>query len=391
MCSLRSSSWFAGAVALLVTCGGAEVQAGNALSLAAPTLANVEPAALRSGSVALRSGSVALRSGPVALQRRPVAGERLVHAFVLDHTLVAQRMATRIGSEEQLSQDGIELGGRTSFRFADEVREVEGPRATLLRRVVEDATVHVDMRLQPPGGAPRTIALDGGSPLTGTSVLHRYVPARDVYGKLYDGQETSEEFLPRLFTDIALTCLLPAAPVEVGAQWTVAPARLVEVFAYGGLVPIRFAKGADPLLVRTTALGVGGPLFEVFGGEVTGTVGAELVSVEAGIARIALRVDVRAVRDQTALNQANLTPPELYDGTVVESGRAEWSFRGQGELRWNVDAGRAEALSLAGAEEIRLALALKGPTGKSGSDLALAGGLKLSIDIAVAPKSAQPR
>lgn len=333
-------------------------------------------------------------AGPVAgvsLVRHPVAGERLVHAFVLDHTLVAQRMSTRAGGEEQVSQDQIEIGGRTTLRFVDDVREVSGFRATLLRRVVEDASVHVDMRLVPQGGKERKLSLDGGSPLAGAGVLHRYVPARGIYGKLYDGLETSEEFLPRLFTDVDLACLLPSAPVEVGAQWTVDPSRLVEVFSYGGLVPIRFATGADPLLARTTALGVAGPLYEVFGGEVTGTVAASLAAVENGIARVELRVDVRARKDQKALNQAQLTPVELLDGKVVTSGLAEWTFRGQGELRWNVAAARAEGLALAGAEEIRLSLDLDSPAGRTGSDLALAGGLKLSIDVAVASKPAGPR
>lgn len=335
------------------------------------------------GTVPVAQTALAAQTVPaelVALRRKPVAGERIVSAFVLDHTLVAQRMSTRNGADEQLSQDQIEIGGRTTMRFADEIREVDGARATLLRRVVEDASVHVDMRLQTPGAKPRTLVLDGGSPLAKAGVLHRFVPARGEYGKLYDGIETSEEFLPRLSTEIDLASLLPAAPVTVGARWSIEPTRLADVFSFGGLVPIRFAKGADPLLVRTAALGVGGPLYEVFGGETTGTVDAEFVGVEGGVARIALKVDVRAVKDQTALNQEKLTPPELYDGLVVQSGKVEWKFRGEGELRWNVAAGRAEGLALAGAEEVRLTLALQGPNGVTGSDLALAGGLKVSID-----------
>ena len=43
--------------------------------------------------------------------------------------------------------------------------------------------------------------------------------------------------------------------------------------------------------------------------------------------------------------------------------------------------GMGEGLALAGAEEVRLTLALQGPNGVTGSDLALAGGLKVSIDV----------
>jgi hypothetical protein len=335
-----------------------------------------------SAPLTCQGAATAPTGAPVRLQRTPAVGERLTHAFVLDQTLVVQRMATRVGADEQLSQDQIEFGGRTTLRFVDEVRAVADGRATLLRRALEDAHVHVDMRLQPAVGRARTLVLDGGSPLTGASVLHTYVPARGEYGRMYDATETSEEFLPRLFTDIDLTCLLPAAPVRVGDAWEIAPTRLIEVFAYGGLVPVRFEDDADPQLVRTTALGVAGPLYEIFGGETAGVVGAKLAAVESGIARIALAIDVSAKKDQTALSSEKLTPGERYDALRVADCSTTWKFRGEGELRWDVAAGRPVALALAGAEELRLVLALDGPGGGGGSDMALAGGLKLAIDVA---------
>lgn len=326
----------------------------------------------------------------VTLARRPGTGEKLVHAFVLDHTLVSQHFVTRANGESQASQDEIEVGGRTTLRIADEIREVSGARAALVRRVYEDANVHVDMRVATPGGKPRALALDGGSPLSGASVLFRWVPGRNDWGRLYDGTETSEEFLPRLAPDLDLAGLLPPAPVAVGARWKIELAHLRSVFDFAGQVPIRFAKGADPLLARTTALGVGGPLHEVFGGELEGTFEAELAAVEAGVARIVLRADVRAARDQTSLNQSKLTPAELYDGRQVESALLAWSFRGEGELTWLVEAGRAQRLALSGAETVRVNLSLKDPNGSGGSDLSLAGGLKLSIDVS-AEKAAAPR
>lgn len=338
-------------------------------------------AALAAAGSAQSGDARAPGAATVTLARRPANGERLVHALVLDHTLVSQRFATRTNGEEQVSQDELEVGGRTTLRMADEVRALAGARPTLVRRVYEDSTVHVDMRVTPPGGKPRALALDGGSPLAGASVLFRWIPARDEWGRIYDGLETSEEFLPRLAPAIDLAGLLPPGPVAVGARWTIDAAGMRSVFDYGGQIPVRFAKGADPLLARTTALGVGGPLHEVVAGELTGAIEAELAAVDAGVARIVLKADVRAARDQTALNQSKLTPPELYDGRVVESALVEWTFRGEGELTWLVDAGRAQRLALSGAETVRLKLALKDVHGSSGSDLSLAGGLKLSIDV----------
>ncbi|MBL8862812.1 MAG: hypothetical protein JNK02_12500 [Planctomycetes bacterium] len=331
------------------------------------------------------AGGVDGAGEPLTLAHVPRVGERRTTAFVLDRALVAQRLVTRMGGDEQTSQDQIEVSGRTSLRFAEEVREVEGARATVFRRTLEEAQARVDLRQATPGGKPRAHTIEASSPLTGASVLFRWIPARGEYGRLYDGLETSEEFLPRLAPSVDLAGLLPAGPVRAGDTWKPDATRVAELFAPGGRLPMRFAKGADPLLARTASLGVAGPLHEVFGGAVSGTIEARLAAVEGDTARIALVLDVRAEADQTALNRERLTAPERYDGVRVSSARAVWSFRGEGELRWDVRAGRAEQLALAGAEEIRLELAMDGPQGAGGSDLTLSGALKLSFDVRAGP------
>ncbi len=324
-------------------------------------------------------------AAPVRLARAPRVGERLAYAFVLDHALVAQRLVTRIGDVRQSSQDGIELSGRLALRFADEVREVSGGRAVVFRRVLEDAKLHVDMKIQAQGAAPRALTLDGTSPLSQVGVVFRWFPAAGTWGRIYDAQEVSEEFLPRLEPELDLSLFLPPEPVALGAVWTVSPDRLDRVFAYGGLVPLRFGKGDDAVLVRTAALGLGGPLVEVFGGQTTGTVEARLESLEGSVARIALALDVRAERDQTALHRAKLSPGDRMDGIEIQGARLTWSFRGTGELTWNVAEGRAQSLSLTGSETVALATDMTRPEGPSGSELELSGGLKLAIDVSVLP------
>jgi hypothetical protein len=357
---------------LVLACAGArDVVASDARGPAAPQ-ANPAPASAP--------------AAPVRLARVPRAGERLVHAFVLEHTLVAQRMTTRVGDVRQNSQDGIEISGRYALRFADELREVEGARAALFRRVLESAALKVEMKLQAQNAAPRTLTLDGTSPLVNAGVVFRRIAGEDAWGRIYDAQEVSEEFLPRLDPDLDLTAFLPPDPVAVGAAWSVPPERLGSVFAYGGLVPLRFGKNDDALLVRTAAVGLGGPLAEVFGGSITGQVEAKLRDVEGPLARIALELDVRAERDQTALHRAKLSPAERLDGVEMQSARLTWSFRGTGLLTWNVAEGRCGSLSLTGAETVALATDMTRPDGPVGSELELSGGLKLSIDVSAAAK-----
>jgi len=343
--------------------------------------------------VALLASSARAITGAESVELRlsAKAGTRVVHAFVLDRSLVAQKLVTRTGGEEQRSQDEIEVGGRTTLKFTDEIREVVGARATLFRRVLDEAAVHVDMRRSIGGVASRPVTLDGNSPLAAAGVIFRWIESRAEYGRLYDGHETSEEFLPRLEADLGLGGFLPRKSVAVGDRWDVDPVRARELFAFGGSVPVRFAKGSDPLLARTTSFGVAGPLDAALGAAAGGRIGAELVGVAGGIARIALQFELRCEADQTARNAERLTPTEQYDGVVVQSASSTWTFRGEGELRWSVAQGCAERLTVSGAETVRLTFALGGPTGISGSDFELAGGLKLSLDTVVSETTSTPR
>jgi len=320
-------------------------------------------------------------AAPVRLARAPRVGERLTYAFVLDHALVAQRLVTRMGDVRQSSQDGIELSGRLALRFADEVREVDGARVAVFRRVLEEAALHVDMKIQAQGAAPRAMTLDGTSPLTKVGVVYRALQAAGTWGRIYDTQEVSEEFLPRLDPDLDLSLFLPSEPVAPGARWTVPVERLGRVFAYGGLVPLRFGKNDDAVLLRTASLGLGGPLAEVFGGKTTGQVEARLELGLVALARIALTLDVRAERDQTELHRAKLSPGDRLDGIEIQGARLTWAFRGTGELKWNVAEGRAQSLSLTGSETVALATDMTRPEGPSGNELELSGGLKLAIDV----------
>ena len=355
---------------VVIACAAARHAAASVVPGTAPSQATPVPAA----------------AAPIRLARVPRTGEKLAYAFVLEHALVAQRLTTRIGEVRQNSQDRIEVSGRLALRFGDEVREVEGARSVLFRRVLESAALKVEMKLSAQNAAPRTLTLDGTSPLVNVGVVFRRIAGQDAWGRIYDAQEVSEEFLPRLDPDLDLTAFLPSEPVATGARWSVPPERLRPVFAFGGHVPLRFGKNDDALLVRTAAVGLGGPLVEVFGGTTAGKVEARLESVDGGLARIALELDVRAERDQTALHRTKLSPAERLDGVEVQNAKLTWSFRGTGQLTWNVAEGRCQALSLTGSETVALATDMTRPESPSGSELELSGGLKLTIDVSAPAK-----
>jgi hypothetical protein len=296
---------------------------------------------------------------------------------------------------EQASQDRAALTGHLQLRVDEDLRAVQAGRPTLFARTYSDCALRVTLRTEPRSEAPRAETLEAGSPLAGCAVRFTWAPARGDWGRLYEAREASEEFLPRLAADLELAGFLPPRAVAVGDAWEVEPARAGDVFVLGGEVPLRFSKGGDHSLARTVALGVGGPLHEVFAAPVQGSVRARLAALEDGPegqrARVALELDVRVTRDVAQLTEQRLNPVELEDGVQVRSATLTWTFRGQGELVWSVAQGRAVSVALSGAEDVASRAELQQSDGAVVNEVRLSGGLKLRIDVAPAGAPAAPR
>jgi hypothetical protein len=317
----------------------------------------------------------------------PVAGSRVDKTFTLEHELVVQKMRFEGEEGAQLSQQRLEVSSKISLHAIDTYRAVEGGRPLVLQRLYPDAGLHVDLVLIDARGEKHPDAWDAESPLKGTSVVFTWVPEDQGYGRYFDQRETLEEYLGGLAEDIDLRGLLPGRQVREGDAWPIEPARLADVFAAGGNVPMAFVKGGGGFFARSVASGVGGPLSEVFGGEVKGKAQAKWKETReqegVRLAVVEISVEIETSRDQTASARAAMRLGELLEERTIQHAGVTWKFKGEGALVWNLSAGRFESFDLGGREDVAsdLSLGFGGET-SSHQELSFAGSLKLSAKVA---------
>ncbi|MBK7643926.1 MAG: hypothetical protein IPJ19_12910 [Planctomycetes bacterium] len=324
----------------------------------------------------------ALGSEKVELRFAPAEGTKVRRTIVLDQALVMQELKSITPAGVQTSQDQIQITSKQTLRTLDEYRKVADGRPTLLQRrfdaVSWDGTFAT-------GGLKEPIK--GVSPLAGTSVVYTWIPEDSDYGKYYDAREAPEEELLFLGEDLELETLLPQLPVAPGDSWEVKPDALLPVLAPCGRLDLRLeAKRARTNLLRALRSGLSGNYGEYFGGESTGQCKATL-AVVAGtadhpLAEIELEVTLENRVDQRALQQAQLSGPELANGFLCKSAPVTWNFEGKGKLVWDLHAHRAASLELQGTQKVKMEIELE-VRGKPAmtQDMTLAGGLSFDWKI----------
>lgn len=385
--------------------GGADVVAMRAACAAAglALLVGLTSARANDRSSPASPAPAAQATPPVAARHiglRIAPGSSLAKLFTVEHKLVLKKMSLERNGVEQVSQQQMDLDSKQTLRVKDEYRVLDEGRPSILRRSFEEIGYRARLDLSPGDDREAPLVLEATSPLARSarnapaSVVFTWVPSEKAYGKHYDARECVEEWLSALSADLDLLALLPSGEVKVGDAWEIDPARLADAVACGGKLPFVFPKDADKVMVRTLSSGVGGGLYEVFGGEIKGRLSARLASLRtegrtegrnegsAELAVIAIEADVETSRDQTGLARQTQLRDEFLEGSTVEELMVQWKLKGSGELVWNLTAGRFESFKLAGSEDVamQLKMGLRGSEGVR-QRLEMSGGLVVSAKI----------
>ncbi len=191
----------------------------------------------------------------------------------------------------------------------------------------------------------------GSSELEGTTVVFSWDADSEEYDKSFVDGEGDDELLEGLVEDMDLRVLLPDGDVSEGDEWDIALGDLPEVLAPGGdlALDIEIEGGESPM---------GGPdptmmtnLREMFGdmmeGEATGRyMGTrEIDGKKVGV--IALKIDIETARDMSDI-VGDLMGDQIPEGMEMNIDRmdVEMSMSGEGELHWDLKAGRVHAMKL---------------------------------------------
>jgi hypothetical protein len=282
-------------------------------------------------------------------------------------------------------QRGLEVNSKIELSVIDTYTRVEAGKALGFRRLYQGCGMHIDLATTDSKGAKTDDQADADTPLKGHTVVFTWIPEEKDYGRYYDGSETLEEYLANLREDLDLRCLLPGSETHQGATWTIDPARLVGVFVAGGEIPLGFVHGGGGRFARMLMSGVGGPLHEVFGGSVKGTVTAKwaetreasLESRGARLAVVLLTVSIETERERADEAEPPSSVEEPAEAQKVKQSGVKWRFEGSGTLVWNLDAQRFETLDLVGHEEVTSDLTLEAGTESTREVLTMAGSLKV--------------
>ncbi len=324
--------------------------------------------------------SSAVRSAD-ALAFAVKAGASVEKKFTLEHALTVLKVQLAGQAEAPPSQEGLEVVSKLEFSVLDAYRKIEGGRPLELQRLFQSCGLHVDLTATDPTGRKTPDSADAESPLQKRSAVFTWVPEEKTYGRYYDDVESLEEYLSGLTEDLDLRCLLPDRAVETGATWSIEPARLVDVFAPGGDIPLGFVKGGGGTFAHVLTAGVGGPLHGVFEGTTKGKVDArwtgtrEVEGVRLAVVELSIAIETQA--EHAGAPGAAASTDEAADPATVEHSGVHWKFDGSGTLLWNLAAGRFETLELVGHEEVSSDLTLDIGLEKSRQVLTMTGSLKI--------------
>ena len=221
----------------------------------------------------------------------------------------------------------------------DDVLRTENGRARLVERHFASIEGEVENRWSDDEGS-ESETLERSSPLEGLAV--HFEPSEDPEEARGDARfaepgSGDEEWLEGLTTRVDLALLLPPDDVASGDTWSVDPARIRELIEPAGELPI--TTDAD----EAWGAPEGEPT-ESFDGEIEleyrGT--RDDSGRRVGVVRVAVDVTIAMdLSDMTGL--AGLDGDEGYEdygGSMeLDVHDVETTFEGEGELRWDVDAG----------------------------------------------------
>jgi hypothetical protein len=196
--------------------------------------------------------------------------------------------------------------------------------------------------------AEGTVELE--SPLVDESVRFTVADGERLCLPADEEDDLDTELLEPLRADLGAWCLLPDGAVEPGATWTVEGAALAELLLPGGLLPMTEAELIEA--EGDDADDLGQVALFLFGGvqyaldDLEGEVELSFVGLEDGVAVVGLAGSIEGSGDDVELAQALIDGlAEDEDAPEVESYEVSTELELEGELRWNLEAGRVESLS----------------------------------------------
>ena len=261
-----------------------------------------------------------------------------------------------VNGEEQETGDMPDIQIVRKFvehiRYTDEFLGVEDGRPVKVRRSYEEIGVSSNENVVDPEGEELENSYEEGSALLGTTVLFVWDEDSDDYGKSFvDDDETDEDLLEKLNVNGYLAEFLPDGEVAEGEDWEIDAEAFYVLIYPGGDLSYEVVDAEDA--------GEEDESQEVFEeqyrdnmeGEILGEYQGTRDEDDVEVAVIALTLEISTSVEQEGEMTVQMGEEET-DGTTSKA--FEFTFDLEGELLWNVKAGRAHSLVLQGDKTFTL-------------------------------------
>lgn len=292
-------------------------------------------------------------------------GAVLRRDFLVRHEIQLDGVSFTRGKDRPMRQETP--GWMSSFikvTVDDTISEVADGAPRVLRRRWVDLGGEGSLNLAPAGGRPkfedRAVL---SSPMRDRRVDFTWIEAESDWSRLWVRDDAEEFWLSNMRGDMDGRGLLPAGPVEPGAQWEIPLEGLRDLLAPGGnhLITPRTTN----IFGRTIEVGVGGDYAEVLGPDLAGNARATFEGVREQDGRRLAVVGVvveglRSIADRTDLWRLSAPPEEKNEVAHLVSALLEYGLDARGEALWDLDAGHLHSLSLGGQELYMLSVTKHG-------------------------------
>ncbi len=324
------------------------------------------------------------------LSYHPAAGSSVTRTFETTQNADLEEMSTIVnGNEMDASMMEMEMSNETRTRIVvtDEVGAVADGRPTKLSRTFDTLESNTSSSVSNAMMGEMNNEISGASELEGLKVVFTWDADEGEYTLAFgDDSDGDEDLLEGLAEDMDLRGILPNKEVAEGDTWEVDPQVFIHVFAPGGSIKI------EPEDLGEASGMMGGqqnnPSPDKFLGDLDGEVTAEFRGIEddngVKVAVIALTVDVSSSKDLSELMKESIEGMDSPMGEMsmeIESFDMEFTFDGEGELRWNLEAGLLHSLLLSGTHEEIMDTSMSMSGG--GQDMAIENSLTMGGEMTV--------
>ena len=297
-------------------------------------------------------------TGVDAIRFAPAIDSAVRKTFEQDLELSQIAHTTVVDGEAQTTEGGQDISQRLRLSVVDRYAALTETGVSELRRSFDSiAMSSTRMETNALTERPRALAIEMESPFEGRVVVFRADEGAELKPTLEgDGAALADELLAGLSEDTDLRLFLPpSAEVAEGTRWAIDPQALANVLAPAG--DLRFEaqpSAALPGDAQAPPNPGSSPLDGWVSGEVEGAVLATFANTSTvegqACAVIQIEIDLSSTRDTTESARekfASVPMPEGGDmALTLDFSEAVCVLQGEGELVWELEAGRFRSFTL---------------------------------------------